>query len=234
MCRRDMWAGTLALTGLSYAGRGKLFALGGGVDNALLDVGDGLLAGAHRVVHASLGDAALTPNVSAQRTGLPLDAATVALEHALDRAAALTQLALHARPRPLELTLGAVACGGAAPLEAAQVALDPALGRLAAAIRLDRLGDRLDHAITRDEGGTDGNEDRAPGQVLSAPRGGPLAQLAGGRGALGGRAAAPSVGTARGGGALAAGGAGGGRSHTVSLSFEMADWLVLVPLDVQP
>jgi hypothetical protein len=132
----------------------------------------------------------------------------------------LAQLALHAGACALQAALGAVASGGPAALEALEVTLDLALGRLEAAIRTCGLGDRLDHRVTRHEGGADGDEEGALGEVLGLLDRRALVELARCGGAAGGCAPAPGVGAACGGSAASRGALSAGGAHEVSLSFE--------------
>src|SRR5919204_1658197 len=202
MCRRDMCAGTFPLARrLLGAGRGK-WLLGDAVDG-LVDAGADLRTQV----------AGLAPHPAAVAAHLALHARAVAAHGTLDTGAALTQLTLDAGTSFLELALDPVASGGAAALEAPQVTLDLAGCRL----RVEVRPARLDHVVTRDQGGADRDEQRALGVILRLLQRCALVQLAGGRSAFGG--CAPAAGICPAGGRSFSGGfaLGGGGAHAMDL-----------------
>src|SRR5207244_6074132 len=84
-----------------------------------------------------------------------------------DRTTALAQLTLEANARFADLPLEAVAGRRAAALEAAQLLLGLGRGR----VRGERVADRRDDPVTRDQGGADGNQ-HGPLGVVAHQRGG--------------------------------------------------------------
>src|SRR5256885_10845300 len=166
-----MCAGTLSRSGASPRRPGEVNELGG-ARHALLGLGDGLL------------------EVAANVLRLALELGPVALRNADRAGPALTELTLHARPRPLDAALGAVAGGRATALETAQVALDALLRGLGRAVRLRQLRDGLGDAVGGGQGGAHGDQDGTFGGVLDLLDRVARGRLAGRGGALGGGATA--------------------------------------------
>src|SRR5256885_9251008 len=171
-----MCAGTLSRSGASPRRPGEVNELGG-ARHALLGLGDGLL------------------EVAANVLRLALELGPVALRNADRAGPALTELTLHARARPLDAALGAVAGGRAPALETVQIALDALLRGLRRAVRLRQLRDGLGDAIGRGQGSAHGDQHGTLGGVLDLLDGrtrGGLARLCcplrGGAAALGGGA----------------------------------------------
>src|SRR6478672_8108467 len=202
MCRRGYVAGTLSRSSASPRRAGEVDELSGGRH--------ALLRGVDDLLDALLRRLALLLEVAADGLDLALHAGAVALRNANRTGAALAELTLHARTRPLDAALGAVAGGRAAALETAQVALEALLRGLGRAVRLRQLRDGLGDAIGGGQGRTHGDQDDALCGLLDLLDRGARGRLAVCGGALGGGT------TALGGGATALGGGaplvlGGGR-----------------------